>query len=139
MSDSTTPVLAPVTRAGAPRKQRRSDQQWEVTDADLNMYAMITGRAPSEAERLAALTGVDADGNPIPRRSTGRRYVEETQLAGRAWSPAVMFTYLRGLCVGTIQLRVGGPQFTGWVRHLSTQARQRIQETQARLAPPRAR
>jgi hypothetical protein len=138
MSETLTPVLAPVTRAltGA-RRPRRSDQRWEVTNADINMYAMIVGRAPSEAERLAALTGVDADGNPIPRPSPERRD-EDTRLAGRSWSPAVMFTYLRGLCVGTIELR-GGPQFSGWVRQLSMQARQRIQETQVRLAAPKAR
>jgi hypothetical protein len=137
MSETLTPVLAPVTRAltGA-RRPRRSDQRWEVTDADINMYAMITGRAPSEAERLAALTGVDADGNPVRRRADRRD--DDTPLAGRTWSPAVMFTYLRGLCVGSIELR-GAPQFSGWVRQLSMQARQRIQETQARLATPKPR
>ena len=137
MSGTTTPVRAPVSRALAgSRRKKRSDQCWEVTDADLNMYGMIVGRAPSDAEKVAAI-----------RKAKQRQELADARAAeeagrrpqGPAWSPAVLCSYLRGLCVGTIELRVGGPQFTGWVRQLSAQARQRIQESQARLAGPRAR
>jgi len=58
---AATPVAVPVSRAIGGPKRRRSDQRWEVTEADLNMYTLIVGRAPSEAERVAALTPVPAD------------------------------------------------------------------------------
>jgi hypothetical protein len=139
-SGVTTPVLSPVMRAGGSRgtrKQvRRSDQCWEVTEADLNMYAMIVGRPPSEAEKLEALTRA--------RRRQERADAQAVELAGRrpagsAWSPMVLCDYLRGICNGTVQLRIGGPVFSAWVRNLSIQARQRLQETQARLTAARAR
>ena len=135
MSGAT--MLAPVTRAlGATGKKRRSDQSWEVTEADLNMYGMIIGRAPSDAEKVAAIQ--------LARQKAEEREIREAEEAerrslGPSWSPAVLCSYLRGICVGTIQLRVGGPQFSGWVRHLSMQARQRLLETQARLANARTR
>ena len=138
MSVATTPVLAPVTRVlGGSRRQqkRRSDQTWEVTEADLNMYAMIIGRPQSDAEKVEAIQ--------LARRKQELREAREAEEAerrelGPSWSPAVLCAYLRGICVGTIQLRVGGPQFSGWVRTLSMQARQRLQETQVRLTNARA-
>src|SRR5216117_3381383 len=61
------PVAVPVSRAiGGTRKRRRSDQRWQVTEADLNMYGLIVGRAPTEAERIAALT-------PVPNEATALR------------------------------------------------------------------
>lgn len=137
MSGATIPVLAPVTRAlGGTRKKRRSDQSWEVTEADLNMYGMIIGRTPSDAEKVAAIQ--------LARQNAEEREIREAEEAerkalGASWSPAVLCSYLRGICVGTIQFRVGGPQFSGWVRTLSMQARQRLLETQARLVNARAR
>jgi hypothetical protein len=139
MSVATTPVLAPVTRAlGGTRRQqkRRSDQTWEVTEADLNMYAMIIGRPQSDAEKVEAMQ--------LARRRQELREAREAEEAerrelGPSWSPAVLCAYLRGICVGTIQLRVGGPQISGWVRQLSMHARQRLQETQMRLTNARAR
>ena len=137
MSGATIPVLAPVSRAlGGARRKRRSDQNWEVTEADLNMYGMIIGRTPSDAEKVEAIR--------LARRNAEMREIRDAEDAerralGPSWSPAVLCSYLRGICVGTIQLRVGGPQFSGWVRHLSMQARVRLQETQARLAGPRPR
>ena len=139
MSVATTPVLAPVTRAlgGTRRQQKRSsDQSWEVTEADLNMYAMIIGRPQSDAEKLEAMQ--------LARRKQELREAREAEEAeckalGPAWSPVVLCSYLRGICSGAIQLRVGGPHFSGWVQHLSMQARQRLLETQVRLTSTRAR
>jgi hypothetical protein len=146
MSVATTPVLAPVTRAlngtlggisgGNRRQKRRSDQNWEVTEADLNMYAMIVGRPQSDAEKVAAMQ--------LARQKQEERDAREAEEAewrqlGPSWSPTVLCAYLRGICVGTIQFRVGGPQFSGWVRQLSMQARQRLQETQVRLTNARTR
>jgi hypothetical protein len=137
MSGSTTPVLAPVTRVlGGTRKKRRSDQGWEVTEADLNMYGFIVGRAPSDAEKVEAIQ--------LARELAARREARDSEALARkalgpSWSPAVLCSYLRGICTGTVDLRVGGPQFSGWIRQVSTQARQRLQETQARLANARAR
>lgn len=138
MSGSSTPVLTPVMRAGlGTRKQvRRSDQCWEVTEADLNMYAMIVGRVPSDAEKVEALTRARRR-----QELADARAAEQLQRRpqGPAWSPLVLCDYLRAICVGTVQLRIGGPVFSGWVRHLSMQARLRLQETQARLTSPRTR
>lgn len=134
MSGSTTAVRAPVSRAlGGSRKRRRSDQRWEVTEADLNMYGMIIGRAPSDAEKVEAMQR--------SREQVERREAEEADrgAAGASWSPVVLCGYLHGICVGTVRLNVGGPQFSGWVRHLSSRLRLRLQETQARLAGPRTR
>lgn len=138
MSVATTPMLAPVTRAlgGTRRQKRNSDQSWEVTEADLNMYAMIIGRPQSDAEKLEAMQ--------LARRKQELREAREAEDAerkalGPSWSPAVLCSYLRGICVGTTHLRVGGPQFSGWVRHLSMRARQRLLETQVRLTNVRAR
>lgn len=137
MSGSTTAVRTPVSRAqGGLRKRRRSDQRWEVTEADLNMYGMIVGRAPSDTEKVEAMRRA--------REQAEMREAREAEEADRrgggpSWSPMVLCGYLRGICVGTVRLNVGGPQFTGWVRHLSAQARLRLQETQARLAGPRTR
>jgi hypothetical protein len=137
MSGTTTPVLAPVTRAlGAASKKRRSDQSWEVTEADLNMYGFIVGRTPSDAEKVQAIQRA--------RQLAAEREIREAEAAARkaqgpAWSPTVLCSYLRGLCNGAVELRVGGPQFSGWIRQLSMQARQRLQETQTRLANARTR
>ena len=138
MSGTSTPVLTPVTRAGlGARKQvRRSDQCWEVTEADLNMYAMIVGRVPSDSEKVEALMKA----RQRQERADARAAEELSRRPqGPAWSPLVLCDYLRGLCTGTVQLRIGGPVFSGWVRNLSMQARLRLQETQARLAPPRTK
>ena len=138
MSGATTPVFTPVTRAtGGMRKQvRRSDQCWEVTEADLNMYAVIVGRVPTDAEKVEALTRARQRQELADERAVE---AEQRRPQGPLWSPVVLCDYLRGLCVGTVQLRLGGPIFTGWVKHLSTQARQRLQETQARFAGSRSK
>ena len=138
MSGATIPVLAPVSRAlGGARKKRRSDQSWEVTEADLNMYGMIIGRTPSDAEKVEAIRL--ARQKAELREARDAEDAEWRKTVGTGWSPAVLCNYLRGICVGTIHLRVGGPQFSGWVRQLSMQARQRLQETQIRLSNARTR
>src|SRR5688500_9455482 len=54
-------VTARMFRPGRPRprrsgaKARSKEQRFEVTAADLDMFAAITGRSLSTAERLAAL------------------------------------------------------------------------------------
>ena len=142
---AAAPVAVPVSRAiGGPRR-RRSDQRWEVTEADLNMYTLIVGRAPSEAERVAALTPVPNEATALRDAGAGRggsgaflRWRDRAHYGDApTWSPAVMFSYLRDVYHFGAQLT--GPHFSAWVRHVSTEARRRLQETQARLAPPRTR
>ena len=142
---AATPVAVPVSRAiGGPRR-RRSDQRWEVTEADLNMYTLIVGRAPSEAERVAALTPVPNEATALRDAGAGRggsgaflRWRDRAHYGDApTWSPAVMFSYLRDVYHFGAQLT--GPHFSAWVRHVSTEARRRLQETQARLTPPRTR
>ena len=138
-------VAVPVSRAvGGPRGRRRSDQRWEVTEADLNMYGLIVGRAPSEAERVAALTPVPNEATALRDAGAGRGgMMRRGQWAARGggdgptWSPTVMFSYLRDVYYFSTNLTA--PQVTAWVRHVSTEARRRLQETQARLASARTR
>ena len=138
------PAVVPVSRAiGGPRS-RRSDQRWEVTEADLNMYGLIVGRAPTEAEKVAALTPVPSDATALRDAGAGRafpsfpRWGRSQNGDGRGgWSPAVMFEYLRG--VYHFGANLSGPQVSAWVRQMSSEARRRLQETQARLAAPRSR
>jgi hypothetical protein len=137
-------VAVPVTRAiGGPR--RRSDQRWEVTQADLNMYGLIVGRVPSEAERVAALTPLPNEATALRDAGAGRggsgaflRWRDRSHHGDApTWSPTVMFAYLRD--VYHFGAHITGPHVSAWVRHVSTEARRRLQETQARLAPPRTR
>ena len=139
------PVAVPVNRAiGGPRR-RRSDQRWEVTQADLNMYGLIVGRSPSEAERVAALTPVPNEATALRDAGAGRggsgaflRWRDRAHYGDApTWSPAVMFSYLRE--VYHFGAHLTGPHVSAWVRHVSTEARRRLQETQARLAAPRTR
>lgn len=153
MSGSITPVLvgeprveahgqtvtlheAQVSRAlGGGPKRRRSDPRWEVTDADLNMYALIVGRAPSETERLAALAGTSRERDALCAASSDNVGPEGAAPvpARRSWSPGVLCHYLREFYNGNISLRVTGPQVSAWVRQLSTEARRRLQINQARV------
>ena len=155
------PTLVPVSRAlGGPRKRQRPDQRWEVTEADLNMYALITGRAPSDAERVAALTGVPNEETAVLEAGAGtggvmggvignvasrflsRSRPEHDDDAGANWSPAALYGYLKGVYyfgAHLTQLRVTRPQVSAWVRHVSIEARRRLQETQARLVSSRTR
>jgi hypothetical protein len=129
-----------VTRAlGGARKRRRSDQRWEVTEADLNMYGLIVGRPPSEAEKVAALTGIPNEATALNAAGAGRggREMNRRGAAGRPWSPAVMFAYLRNVYYFSTNL--SGPQVSAWVRQLSGEARRKLQETQARLVAARSK
>jgi hypothetical protein len=140
-------VAVPVNRAvGGPRARRRSDQRWQVTEADLNMYGLIVGRAPSESERVAALTPVPNEATALRDAGAGRggmmRWGQWNARGGAGaegptWSPSVMFSYLRDVYYFSTNLTA--PQVTAWVRHVSTEARRRLQETQARLASARTR
>ena len=139
------PVAVPVSRALGGGKPRRSDQRWEVTEADLNMYGLIVGRAPSDAERVAALTPVPNEATALHDAGAGRggsgSFMRWRGRGGHGdvptWSPSVMFAYLRD--VYHFSTNLSGPQVSAWVRHVSTEARRRLQETQARLAAPRTR
>lgn len=156
------PALVPVSRAlGGPRRRRRSDQRWQVTEADLNMYALITGRPPSEAERVAALTGIPNEQTALRDAGAGtggiggmggalgglasrllRRPSADDSGEARSWSPATLYACLRDVYyfgAHLTQLRVTRPQFTAWVRHVSVEARRRLLETQARFTGPRGR
>jgi hypothetical protein len=159
------PTLVPVARAlGGPRRRSRADQRWEVTEADLNMYALITGRAPSDAERVAALSGVPNEETALLEAGAGTgglaggvagglmggvasRFLSRSRPHGSPdgdsapnWSPAALYGYLKGVYsfgAHLTQLRVTRPQVAAWVRQVSVEARRRLQETQARLSSAR--
>ena len=117
---------------------RARAQRFEVTEADLNMYAVITGRSPTDEERLNALhpeaaepAAADADTDVAVADQPGARR--------RGWSPGLLGAHLRGACpAGTVVQARRAPVPVGtWVRRLSGEARSLMQEARARLGAMR--
>jgi hypothetical protein len=93
-------------------RRQATGGRWEVTQADLDMYRMITGRAASADER--------ADDGELSRASA-------PVMARRTWSPTVLYCGLREFCSSTsLRLRVVRPQVATWVRRVSGDARRRF-------------
>src|SRR3954453_7769481 len=94
MSGSITPVLTPMNRlkVGLRKQVKRAAQCWEVTEADLDLYGMIVGRAPSDSEKVEALL-------QARRRHelADQRAVEDLQRLPPAsgWSPMMLRDFLR--------------------------------------------
>ena len=91
---------------------------------DLDMYAAIAGQAPAMPPPRPAPPPPSALAAP----------------AAQTWSPLVLCTYLRQAW----QHRLAGyarrqPEVADWVRKLSDQAIERLQQAQARLAAAKAR
>ena len=89
---------------------------------DLELYAAISGKAPrivtpEEAARRAA------------RVKSGAR--------SRPWSPAVLAGYLGNFSMPRLTAKAVKPEMADWIRRLSVQAIDRLQEAQARLASNR--
>ena len=108
-------------------------QRLEITSADLTMYSMITGRAPSTEERKRALTWSDAD--PLHRQLAGAMSRSSSAVlpahALRPWHPAALSVRLRDLWLNGFTLRVARPQVSNWVRRVSLalqQGRERVKQ-----------
>jgi hypothetical protein len=93
-----------------------------VMQQDLDMYAAISGRAPT----------VQEDAEPAEQAV---RVV--TAAKARPWSASVLAGYLNGMRVPRLAEKVVSPEVTEWMRKLSNQALGRLQEAQDRLAAAR--
>ena len=100
-------------------------QRLEITSADLNMYAVITGRAPSHEERERALTWGESD--PLHAQVAAAAALPMHEL--RPWHPAAVAMRVREIWFNGLTVRAPRPQLHTWARRLSSaldQARQRL-------------
>lgn len=98
-TDGETQTAAPL----APHARFRG-QRLEITPADLSMYAVITGRAPSREERERALTWGEED--PLHDQvAAGDATAAQSKQALPPWHPAALSLRLRDLWFNGISLR----------------------------------
>ena len=112
--------------------RRQADgARWEVTQADLNMYRVITGREANADEA--------ADVSKADELTTAADAVDDRAECGlavparRTWSPVTFYASLRRFCAAQSNLRVARPKIANWVRRVSSEARRRLQETGTRI------
>ena len=127
MSPSTQSPVDVAARDSSPRQPqgRVRGQRLEITSADLNMYAVITGRAPSNEERERALTWGESD--PLHAQVAAAAVLPMHEL--RPWHPASVAMRLRDIWFNGLTVRAPRPQLDVWARRLSSvldQARQRL-------------
>jgi hypothetical protein len=109
-------------------------QRLEITPADLTMYSVITGRAPSREERERALTWSDAD--PMHEEIAGiapaaAAAVLPAGYAARPWHPAALSLWVRDVWFNGLTIKMNRPQISGWVRRVSLalqQGKRRVQK-----------
>ena len=109
-------------------RRQAEGARWEVTQADLNMYRVITGREAS-AESPADATK-DDEITAAAEALDDRAECALSAPARRAWSPVTFYATLRSFCAARSTAR---PQIAEWVRRMSSEARRRLRETQARI------
>lgn len=124
MSRSTQPsptsdLADAETGSAAPRAPRVRGQRLEITSADLSMYTVITGRAPSREERERALTWGEHD--PLHAEIAAAALPMQ---ALRPWHPIAWSLRLRDIWFNGITVRSPGPQLNTWARRLSAALQQ---------------
>jgi hypothetical protein len=108
-------------------------QRLEITPADLTMYSVITGRAPSAQERERALTWTEHD--PLNDQIAGVSGTAVTAVvpahAMRPWHPMALSLRVRELWFNGFTIRVNRPQLSHWMRRFSLalqQGRRRVRQ-----------
>ena len=94
-----------------------------VLQHDLDMYAAIAGQPAT----MPPTNLETAPQSSLPARMP----------RGKPWSPSVLAAYLGHLSMPRLAVRVMRPEVADWMRRLSTQALERLQEAQERLASSR--
>lgn len=92
-----------------------------VLQHDLDMYHAISGARPTV---------------PLPREPRQEAVKVPTAARARPWSPMVLAIHL-GNFSNRLTMRVMKPEMADWVRKLSGQALERLQEAQLRLSASR--
>ena len=108
------PTDSPGALGPAPQGRVRG-QRLEVTSADLSMYTVITGRAPSSEERDRALTWGESD--PMHAEIAAAAALPIAAL--RPWHPLALSMRLRAIWFNGITIRSTRPQLNRWARRLS--------------------
>lgn len=93
-----------------------------VLQHDLDMYQAIAGRRPTV---------------PLPDKPLEKAVKVATAAKSKPWSPMVLAIHLGNFCSNRIAFRVMKPEMADWVRRLSGQALERLQEAQVRLTASR--
>jgi hypothetical protein len=93
-----------------------------VLQHDLDMYHAISGARPAV---------------PLPKEPVPRMVKVPTAAKARPWSPMVLAIHLGNFCSNRLPTRVMKPEMADWVRRLSGQALERLQEAQMRLSTSR--
>lgn len=93
-----------------------------VLQHDLDMYHAISGSRPTV---------------PLPKEPRHEAVKVATAARARPWSPMVLAIHLGNFCSQRIAMRVMKPEMADWVRKLSGQALERLQEAQMRLSASR--
>ena len=96
--------------------------RWRVLQHDLDMYHAISGSRPTV---------------PLPKEPIRQAVKVATAAKARPWSPMVLAIHLGNFCSHRLAGRVMKPEMADWVRKLSGQALERLQEAQMRLATSR--
>ena len=105
-----------------PRTTQVKVMRRRLLQHDLDMYAAISGHRP---------------GTELPSEPQEHAVKVPTAAKAKPWSPAVLASYLGQMHVPRFAARVVSPEVTEWMRKLSSQAMERIQEAQVRLATAR--
>jgi hypothetical protein len=106
-----------------PRTSQVKVMRRRVMQHDLDLFAAISGYTP----RTELPTAPQEVAVRVP-----------TAAKAKAWSTAVLQTYLDGKRVRKIASRAVSPEVAEWMRKMSSQAMGRLQEAQNRLAASRA-
>jgi hypothetical protein len=85
---------------------------------DLDMFAAISGHTPR---------------TPLPSAPREEAVRVPTAARAKSWSSVVLTNYLGQISVQRIAVRAISPEMADWVRKLSAQAVERIQQAQTRL------
>lgn len=108
-------------------------QRLEITTADLTMYSVITGRAPSREERDRALTWSESDPMNDEIQGIVSSSVPTTAVlpasAMRVWNPLFLSMRVREIWFNGLTIRMSRPHVSNWLRRLSTalqQGRRRV-------------
>ena len=126
-SIQSPPPVEAETSGEPPRavQGRVRGQRLAITSADLSMYTVITGRAPSCEERERALTWGECD--PLHAQIAAAAALPIQSL--RPWHPAALSMRLRDMWFNGITVRAPRAPLNNWVRRLSAalhQGRKRL-------------
>lgn len=107
-----------------PRTSQVKVMRRRVMQHDLDLFAAISGYTPRAEE--------------IPTTPKEVAVRVPTAARAKAWSAAVLHSYMSGKRVKQIASKAVSPEVADWMRKLSGHAMERLQEAQGRLTASRA-